>query len=310
MFNALGIAGAFLTFLDLASRFSRFAADTEQGRFQVFLWVSFISVTVSSSLWMVLYSTVRQDLGHSRRRARLGAQASKIQHEMAEAVRRCAAGAKSYDISEDLRHVMALLSEHLRKRLGEAPYAITIKQTEPRSGRLRKVFRDGSQKLGVRAAGDDIKLEESPIYARFAKASRAKKMVYTGNTDQIPILEESFRVRAQTCGYRTVIGFPLRFPVILETETGAVPGSSDEVNFANLMGFFSIDAPRPGAFEGLLKRPKGAPREGTVLRDDDREPQDDLDVFYGLADSIATILMLTSAAASEEVVALEAGGKP
>jgi hypothetical protein len=225
---------------------------------------------------------------------RLGAFASRIQHEMAEAVRRCAAAPERYRAADELRRIITLLSEYLRKRLGEAPYAITIKRVRQSAEdrRLVMVFRDGGQQLDVRAKGDNIPLTESPIYMRFSTATRTKRLVFIGDTTQMPALEDSFRSRAQSCGYRTVIGFPLRLPALVGLEPEQPSPQGIEFNLSSVMGFLSVDVPEVGALEGLLKEPG----KGTSLRDDDREPRDDLDLFYGLADSIATILMLTSAA--------------
>jgi len=288
IFNALGIAGAALTALDLTSRVAAWAIKTEGGRFQWYLWISFVIVAGMPVLWLVLYSTVRHDLRKSWERVELGKRASRIQHEMSEAVRRCAADPRTYNVGEDLNRVMSILLEYLRMRLGDAPYAITVKRIEPGRGRLVRVFRDGGQRLDRRSKGDDVSFEDSPVYMRFLKASPEKRVTFIGDTDQVPILEDSFRDRARACGYRTVIGFPLRLPVELEPAIDS--GPAHDVKFANLLGFFSIDAPHVGAFEGLLL----PPGRGTVNRDDDREPRNDLDIFYGLADSVATILMLTS----------------
>jgi hypothetical protein len=262
-----------------------------------------VVLSVMPIAWVFLYRLLRrevaavtraQSLAHQA--ATLGRSAGEIQHHMAEAVRRCASDSSNYALERDLGRVMTELAQYLKTRLGERNYAITIKRTVEGTGKLHKVYRDTGQDLGSRCKWDLIALDDSPVYSRFKKAALAKKIVFIGDTSKMPANEDAFRERARSCNYQTVIAFPVRLPAPMTTAGGpALPGTG-EFNVAKLLGFFSIDSADVGAFEGLLK-PSAS---GNATRDDDREPQDDLDVFYGIADSLATILVLTSGALKTE----------
>jgi hypothetical protein len=285
IFSLAGVIGGVLGVIDLAGRFGAWVVTSEGGRFKGYLWVTFVLFAAMPMLWLGVDRLIREDLRRERGKAKLGTLASRIQHHMAEAVRRFAAKPKTTSIDSVLGLVMTELLEYLRTRLGEHHFAITIKRTTAGTGKLERVYRDGGQKLEDRCKWDLVPLEESPVYARFAKASRAKRFVFISDTDNVPQMEEGFRQRARVCGYRTVFAFPLRQPAPIgpEGSSSTLPG---EVKISNLLGFFSIDAPEVGSFDGFLK-------PGTA-RDDDREPEDDLDLFYGIADSMATMLVLGS----------------
>lgn len=70
------------------------------------------------------------------------------------------------------------------------------------------------------------------------------------------------------------------------------------VSYANLIGFLAIDAPGVDGFAELFKPlPVGAQRHEDG---EDLEPHEDIDFFYGLADALATILVLRRGRSSEE----------
>jgi len=165
-----------------------------------------------------------------------------------------------------------------------------VKRVEKR--RLIKVFRDDEQHE-KRIVGDRISLEESPVFMRFSQGPAGKKIVYISDTEQMTLLEDKFRSRASVCGYRSILAFPLRMPRAFPRDgSESTAEGEDSVKIANLLGFFSIDTPDVGTLDGLLEGSRS-------IRDDDREPKGDLDIFYGLADSMATILMLVSEAATQ-----------
>jgi hypothetical protein len=279
-------------------------------QFELYLWLSLAVLSMNTVLWVVLYRTMRHYVNLVDRRTKLGRQAAEVQHRMAEAVRRCAHDATTYDLQKDALRVMAQLMQYLRLRLGhDGRFSITVKRIVPGKGRLQKVFRDPDQPTETRGHWDDIPIEESPVYVRFNVLTNTKRIVFIGDTNNVPATEDGFRGRAQHCGYRTVIAFPLRLPAPMRQD-GDADGlrRSGELKVATLLGFFSIDAPDVGAFEELLKPAEKKKNGEGPTRDDDREPRDDLDVFYGIADSLATILVLTSAASETRARATKGGG--
>lgn len=67
---------------------------------------------------------------------------------------------------------------------------------------------------------------------------------------------------------------------------------------AQLIGFLSIDSGQPNRFDGLFV----APDDGMERRNDGTDVQalPDVEVFYGLADSIATIVVLCRAGGKQQ----------
>ena len=261
LFSAVGVIGLLVTGADILTRLHVWVHG-QLAQFALFLWVSLIVLSVNSVAWVVLYRRMRHEVNLVTRRTELGRQAAEVQHRMAEAVRRCAHDAATYDLQKDIVRVMAQLLTYLRLRLGERKLCITVKRTVPgANGRLQKVFRDADQDLETRCRWDDIALDDSAVYRRFTVTTNTRKVVFIGDTNTMPATEDSFRDRAKVCGYRTVIGFPLRLPAPIGLEGTDDSRKTSELKVANLLGFLSIDAPDVEAFEGLLK-PKKKPKTG------------------------------------------------
>lgn len=84
--------------------------------------------------------------------------------------------------------------------------------------------------------------------------------------------------------YRSTIAFPLRYP--------SHGPSSAQV--AQLVGFLSIDCPDPDAFDGLFDLADGKVEPG--VHGEGFVEHEDMNLFFGLADSVATILVLNGKA--------------
>lgn len=279
--------------------------------FRHYLWASFYTLVGLIALTMVVFKKVHTDLREAQVQREdaderteqtkaaglavlaLRDEAIVLQHKMAEEVRKCARDPKVYKYQADLQMMLGeLLRNFLRRRLGDGKYAVTIKVFEPGStppGRLKCIFRDMGQQVEVRNCGDDLLPQESHVYASFtAQTSSPARFVLVRDVAQLAANDHVFKERAAKSGFRSIVAFPLRRPVAGMQEEG--------LHTAQLLGFLSIDTPEPNRFDGLFV----APTDGNERRNDGVGVQafPDVDVFYGLADSIATIVMLCRAASS------------
>jgi hypothetical protein len=254
---------------------------------EAYLWVSFFGVATLFVGWATLASKVRVDVATGKSQIDVRNSGLQIQHQMAEVVRYCAdAGSRGepIDFDRQLRRIADMLKEYLRVRLGARGYAITVKKVD--GDRLKTIFRDGTQDPDARATGDDIPMVESCIYTRFkSDRQEAQKSVLIQDVKRLEVDHREFQQRADKAKFRSVIGFPLRGPVV-NAPKGADLGP---LKCANLFGFLSVDSPEPNAFDELYLA-------GDNSRNDaiNRIPEPDMDLFYGLADSIATLVMLSS----------------
>lgn len=211
--------------------------------------------------------------------------AIQLQHLLAEEVRRCAADPRKYEW-KSFETASHRIREFLALRLPGVQCSITVKKVE--GSRLRAVFRDPDQDLAQRLSSNDLPLTDSHVYRSFRVYSRGqKRWVYIRDTDNVPPADRAYSERARTCGFRSVIAFPLREPVKM---TGA--------DVAGLRGFWSLDADDANAFIDLF-------RADRLRRHGDNDgkglmPRADIQAFYGVADCIATILMLMDSAAATE----------
>jgi hypothetical protein len=288
--SALGIAGGIVTAGDIYTRAAEWLTKEPMQQLRWYLWATLGTTWVILPMSLVLYRAVHRDLWREEANVEVRERAIKLQHLMAEIVRRCAELRQNFKCQEGLHVVGSETVDLLRMRLGGERYSITVKQADLRTNKLEAIFRDSLQDED-RRVWDSIKLSESVVYERFREeTAHARKTVLIRDTERLPSSEIKYRERAKSCGYRTVVAFPLRDPLILPIKDGRSP---DAIKCANLIGFLSIDAPEPDAFAGLFQdfhRPKGGPPQ----REDgeDLAPRGDIDFFYGLADAIATILVL------------------
>lgn len=286
LLDIVGIAGGLITFTDLGRAFTSWAGQNALSQFCVYLWVTFGTTLVLAMIALVLDRAIRKELRQAKLDLVTREKAIALQHQMAEEVRRCAFLRERFDCNVHLQRVALGLREMLQKRLGGERYAVTIKWADWDGKKLRTVFRDSAQD-SKRQSWDEMGLDESVAYQRFAReTSNPRKWVLIKDTERLPGSESRYRDRARQCEFRSVIAFPLRLPVTLQPKGG----DPDALKCAKLIGFISIDAPEPDAFTGLFHEPT----RGVHERDDaeDLAPRDDQDLFYGLADAAATILVL------------------
>ena len=216
--------------------------------------------------------------------------AIRLQHSIAEEVRRCAADPSKYQWAafESASHK---IKEFLAQRLPGVECSITVKKIE--GTRLRAVFRDEEQDVTRRCAGDDLPLTESHVYRSFRAYPRGeKRWVYVRDTENVPPADRSYSERAKACGFRSVVAFPLREPVQLSR-----PGAPAGIDVAGLRGFWSLDVDEPDAFVDLFRADRLRKH-----RDNDGKglgPRADIQAFYGIADCMATILMLMDSVATK-----------
>ena len=302
--NAVGTIGIWFGLNDVFARFIRWLALDPMSQLRCYLWTSFLATLVVWPAWVVLFRSVRAgraELVEAESRVEARDRALELQHRMirmqhriAEEVRRAAELRQGFDCRERLHAIGTELIAILRLRLGGEGYAVTVKHANVPEKKLDAIFRDGGQDLNKRKAWDSISLADSVVYQRFEQPG-ARQRVLIGDTDRVSDLK--YRQRATACGYRSVIAFPLREPMILHENSGSEGPPSPA--YANLIGFLAVDVPVVDGFDGLFNPlPPGAHR-----REDgeDLEPCQDVDFFYGLADALATILVLRRGSPVERV---------
>jgi hypothetical protein len=251
--------------------------------FASYLWASLALVVILGliSAWF------HHRLGVRVAELRMLEAAIRLQHGIAEEVRLCAADPRSYKWDNAGQKI----TEFLAERLPGVALSLTVKVTD--RGRLRAVFRGGNQDQSQRVGSNDIELNDSHVYRSFRGFARGqKRWVYVRDTDNVSPADRTYAERARACGFRSVVAFPLREPVKPSDLT--VTGSMD---IAGLLGFWSIDSEQPDAFVDLFRKErlgKNPDNEGKGLR-----PRADIQAFYGIADCMATILMLRDLAAVE-----------
>jgi low affinity Fe/Cu permease len=296
---ALGVFGV----VDLYSRFWAWATQEPLQQFNAYIWTTFTATIILMTGAIFIDRSIRRDRREMRKHAaEIAAQeeatavredAIVLQHRMIEEVRRCAELRERYDYNEHMQRVARGLQDFLRRRLGGQRYSITVKRTDVATKKLQTVFRDVAQEPTRRSW--DIDQEESVAYRRFLRETKnPRKWILIKDTERLPGSDSKYSERARRCGYRSVLAFPLRLPVALPPKDS----DPDVLKCANLLGFVSIDAPEADAFAGLFLPPK----EGIEPRDDgeDLAPCADQDLFYGLADACATIVMLQSGRSNDE----------
>ncbi len=283
---AFGYVGLALTATDIFFRVT--SGEQPLARFEFYLWISYFSVLLLFVGWATLGSKLRVNLADLLTQVSVRDKGLHLQHMMAEAVRACAdltRQGKTIDYEGQLRRVGDLLKKYLAARLPGYEFSVTVKRVE--GDRLRAIFRDGGQDPAKRAPGNDVALRASCIFDRFQSADKEPhKRVLVRDVLLLEDQHKEFKSRAEKAGFRSVIGFPLRNPVHLSE--GVDP---DPVKCASIFGFLSLDCSKPNAFDGLFSIPaKGEPERNDG---NDRTDLPDMDLFFGLADSIATLVMLS-----------------
>lgn len=282
----LGAIGGVVTAADLYLKWVGLASPLDE--FRWYLWISFSAVLLLFAGWATLAKKVYGDFSRLTRQLGTRDDGIRLQHEMAEVVRACADAknrGQSIDFQARLERVGTMIKQYLAHRLPGKKFFITVKLFK--NGRLYAVFRDAEQDRGARKPGDDIPPGESCIYMRFRRDPEPSKQVLVRDVSKLDNRDAEFLKRAKHCGFQAVIGFPLRNPGQLSDGAALAP-----LKLASLMGFLSIDSPTVGAFDGLFKE-LGTDRSSDLRNDgSDLEPLDDMNLFWGLADSIATIAVL------------------
>jgi hypothetical protein len=285
--SLLATTVAFLTAFGIVFKTSEFVAalTQDQPQFLSYVWVTFLSSTLFIATTMLLLQRL---LRRHEEIAKLGSQrdrAMRLQHQMAEAVRVAAAGKEGELVKTCVDRVLGgELTEYLKARLGGSEFHCTIKrisgQREGGGYLLNDEFRDDGQNGTTRPRDTVEKAEENYIYGRFKRAGiNDSKQIYipevAASNSGDALIE-----RARQRGYRAILVFPLNLP---DKSSG----------LDRLVGFVGIDSPTPHAFDGFFEfSGKGDSAASIAGVDGIYRPREELHLLYGLADAIATILML------------------
>jgi len=281
-----GYVGLALTATDIFFRVT--SVQQPLDRFRLYLWISYFTVLLLFVGWATLGSKLRVDLADVLSQIRVRDQGLHLQHMMAETVRACADLRRRREIinyENQLRRIADLLKKYLAARLPGFEFSVTVKRVE--GDHLKVIFRDGGQDPALRAPGNDIPLRGSCIFDRFqSEQKEPHKRVVVRDVQLLEDQHKDFKARAEKAKFRSVIGFPLRNPVHIADGADLGP-----LKCASIFGFLSVDSPKPNAFDGLFSSPnKNAPQRNDG---NDRTDLADMDLFFGLADSIATLVMLS-----------------
>jgi hypothetical protein len=211
-----------------------------------------------------------------------------LMHRMAEEVRRCAAETRPVDCQERLQSLLgAELRAYVEARLpAGTTVALTVKcigTSNDGVKRLKDIFRDNKQDPRHRPSGGEEPLEENYIYQSFDKAGiQNSKWVMVRDTEKMDPQHRRFRDRARERQYRSALAFPLNLPNM------AGRGSTQ---LTPMVGFLGLDAPVPFAFDDFFHLKPGASKvEGN--NGEDLQAKKEMNLFFGMADSMATIVYL------------------
>lgn len=307
--SALTALGIFFKVVDLGPKVA-----PDQPAFLTYVWTTFtISCFFLAATLLLLQRLLRRHqemskLGEQQKVDQAKAEDQKVeqrllrdramqlQHRMAEGVRvaadeavKAAAAGKLSAISVNAcvdRVIGGELCEYLKARLGNHEFHCTIKRISRPSASvgfdLKDEYRDGGQNVSTRPGHSSEPADQNYIYLRFLEPGKDDaKQIY------IPSIQSSnamnrLKTRAHERGYDSMLAFPLN-----------LPHPSHPLGLGRLVGFLGLDSPDPHAFDGLFsfsKKSDLASSNGSV--DGVYTPLDELHLLYGLADSIATILML------------------
>lgn len=215
-------------------------------------------------------------------------------HRAVEAVRRAAiahkqdGGYSREDFRDDLRQLVETrLREYMRARLGsDIEYAVTVKWIQTAtdgSRRLVAVFRDSIQ--GPKRAAVGIEdLEGNYFYEKFKAGEHVDNdlLCLVVHDTQLGEIPASLKNRARDRRYNSCLVIPLNLPL---------PAPFEAADGFGLVGFLSIDAPKSWIFTKFFNKLDASRDFGCQGQNHVRTPE--LNLLYGLADSIATIYLLT-----------------
>lgn len=277
------------------------------GRFQFYLWITFFSSTVLLGSTIVLLQRLlsmdrrrqheqTETSQRSRAERQISEHAIKLQHEMAEAVRLSAVLGEQYDITTRLDALLgSKLRAYLQERLGtQTEFHVTVKQISRGSDdgyALTDKFRDSDQDKHTRPRRQTEQLTGNYVYERFKNPpSEDSRQIYVPDIDKLDRTQRSLTARAKERGYRSILAFPLNVP--------AHPSPQREIDleFGGLIGFLGIDSPTAGAFDALFEPELAEGRDSSSSELSNRatpKAREEQNLFYGLADAVATILILT-----------------
>lgn len=284
--------GLFLGLIEVEARF----AQAGNPLFLSYLWTTFASSVVFVALSAILLQRLLRSHQDAAREAddrakdrALTDRAMVVQHRMAEAVQHSAAQRGNYDIGHRLERVLGSeLREYLKARLGNNKFYCTVKRILPLEDGgycLADVFRDAEQDTTTRPRRQKENADSNYLYHRFKCAGIAdSKQIYIPDVERAQVFDQ-LATRAHTRGYRSVLAFPLNQPALPSTAT-------PDLN--RLVGFLGLDSPEPYVFDSFFEilRNSGA-SDDSGRSEIVYKPLDELNLFYGIADSVATILMLS-----------------
>ncbi|MCE9543985.1 MAG: hypothetical protein K8T25_00445 [Planctomycetia bacterium] len=276
--------GAFVGLIELEAKWQL----ATQSQFHFYLWLTFVSSVLFVAFTLALLQHAWRMSLRVRKEQELFNRATKLQHHMIEQVRQATADGSGYSMRTGLENVLgAQLVEYLRLVSGLQEFHVTVKTISPKADgsghQLTDNFRDKEQSPLMRPLGQCEGLSENYIYHRFKNATLAdSRQIYVCDTELDPV-HLTLRERAHTRGYRSVIAFPLNVPASPQ------PTSLQVFGLTGLIGFLGLDSPQPHAFDSLCSPKKTDTTDASV-----HSKTHNLDLFYGLADSVATIAMTLS----------------
>lgn len=270
------------------------------------LW-TYATSALAFAGWFSVYRKVQLVLDRERHQRALMA---RIHHEVAEMVRSAAIGhhAGGLEKLQEFTPVPTLLHgdlpRYLESKFGRKDISITVKYAVPgEDGRmkLKALFRRCCHNEHSRRA--EMELDDSVVFHKFKQAGRVLQRIIICDTKALstdPVIgeedklrNERYRAYGKSCGFRSVLAFPLRSPKTSE--------DPDLGEISTIRGFVSFDCPEPDAFEPLFAVPLFSARDNDGGHCGDTQ---DLNFFFGLADSLATLALLFD----EESAKVESSG--
>jgi len=297
--SALGSISAFIGYVGLAVGITKIVREMTQAwpghqEFRFYLYISYFVSTFLVASLIVLARQIWHHLydSNDQRAVTMG-----IQHRLAEVVRRYASVAMNRPATAqrllnddiELHEVFGSVMKFLQKRLNRTDIVIAVKYIRgPKEDRVIDAVIRHPPQDGTSLRSQSLKADASVVYMHFLEGNRQVQRVIIEdvmNLDTEAVAgeaqasrHEAYKLYAKKCKFRSVLAFPLRQPKPL---TG-------ELEASGIIGFLSFDCPDPNAFDELFLRTSAKPtNDGRHLKD-----STDLQFFFGLADSLATLAVL------------------
>jgi len=191
-------------------------------------------------------------------------------HRMAEEVRRAVV-----NMPVQYHKPLELLQTHIDDLLGCDNAVLTIKLV--RNLKIRSVARVGDYAGSREELETESDLRCSHIYTLFNELEETQQQVMVPDTQGLPASEKDYKKRAANYGFASVLAFPIRTP---DSEAKAYTDNS-------LLGFLSIDVSSPGGFDSCFEAESASEASSAQ----NFKPKTPLDLFYSVADSIASIVL-------------------